>query len=172
MQDSTRTVQMVLLFRPDADSEPYSPPVDAILDRQLAENPGYAQHPLRGANRRREIVTSPGFESYDSCMTTEEARQIIVEGINYAAYRETDSSLYDSDKNRLIGSEHYNSGRHVVKPSPWSEGDFEEKMAMLLRWANALNASVPTFAQAQTLLEAEDSIMGRVIRLSKGSQTR
>jgi hypothetical protein len=120
-----------------------------------------------------------GFERYGLFssviiprMTAEEARQIIVEGINYAAYRETDSSLYDSDKNRLFGSEHYNSGRHVVKPSPWSEGNFEEKMATLLRWANALNASVPTFAQAQAVLEAEDSVMGRVIRLSKHSQGR
>jgi hypothetical protein len=100
-------------------------------------------------------------------MTPEEARQIVVEGINYAAYKETDSSLYDSDKNLLFGSEHYNSGRHVVKPSPWCEGNFEHKMAMLLRRANALNASVPHFAQAQALLEAEDSVIGRVIRLSK-----
>jgi hypothetical protein len=38
---------------------------------------------------------------------------------------------------------------------------------MLLRWANALNASVPNFAQAQALLEGEDSVIGRVIRLSK-----
>ncbi len=65
-------------------------------------------------------------------MTLEEARLLIVEGVNYAAYKETDSSLYDSDKNRLFGSEHYKSGRHIVKPSPWAEGDFEEKMAMLL----------------------------------------
>ena len=101
------------------------------------------------------------------CMTLEEARQIVVEGINYAAYKETDSSLYDLDKNRLFGSEHYNSGRHVVKPSPWSEGDFEEKMAMLLRWANALNRSDPAFTQAQSLLEGEDSIIGRVIRRAK-----
>jgi hypothetical protein len=105
-------------------------------------------------------------------MTEEEARRIIVEGINYAAYRETDSSLYDSDKNRLFGSDHYNSGRDVLKTSPWSEGNFEEKMATLLRWANALNASVPTFAQAQAMLEAEDSVIGRVIRLSKTSQSR
>jgi hypothetical protein len=103
-------------------------------------------------------------------MTPEEAREIVVEGINYAAYRETDSSLYDSDKNRLFGSEHYNSGRHVAKPSPWSEGNFEEKMAKLLLWANALNASAPPFAQAQALLEAEESILGRVIRLSKVGQ--
>ena len=115
------------------------------------------------------------FVNYHSCMTPEEAKQIIVEGINYAAYRETDSSLHDSDKNRLFGSEHYNSGRHVVKPSPWSEGNFEEKMAMLLRWANTLNASVPNFAQAQALLEAADSVIGRVIRvirLSKVHQGR
>jgi hypothetical protein len=105
-------------------------------------------------------------------MTPEEARQIIVEGIDYAAYRETDSSLYDSDKNRLFGSEHYNSGRHVAKASPWSEGNFEEKMAMLLRWGNALNATVPAFAQAQALLELEDSTMGRVIRLSKVIQVQ
>jgi hypothetical protein len=50
-------------------------------------------------------------------MTLEEARLLIVEGINYAAYKETDSSLYDSDKNRLFGSEHYKSGRHIVNPS-------------------------------------------------------
>ena len=62
------------------------------------------------------LTTSTAFAQ--NALTAEEARQIIVEGINYAAYRETDSSLYDSDKNRLFGSEHYNSGRHVVKPSP------------------------------------------------------
>lgn len=100
-------------------------------------------------------------------MTTEEARLIIVEGMNYAAYKETDSSLYDSDNNRLFGSDHYNSGRQIVKPSPWEEGDFEEKMAMLLRWANALNRSKLDFAQAQSLLEGEDSVIGRVIRRSK-----
>lgn len=92
---------------------------------------------------------------------------MIVDGINYAAYKETDSSLHDSDKNRLFGSEHYMSGRAVVKPSPWAEGDFEEKMAMLLRWANALNHADQGFAQAQSLLEAEDSVIGRVIRRVK-----
>jgi len=100
-------------------------------------------------------------------MTLEEARLLIVEGINYAAYKETDSSLYDSDKNRLFGSEHYKSGRHIVKPSPWAEGDFEEKMAMLLRWTNTLNRSDPAFAQAMNLLEGEDSLIGRVIRRTK-----
>jgi len=105
-------------------------------------------------------------------MTLEEARLLIVEGINYAAYKETDSSLYDSDKNRLFGSENYKSGRHIVKPSPWAEGDFEEKMAMLLRSANTLNRSDPAFAQAQNLLEGEDSFIGRVIRRTKTREGR
>jgi len=65
-------------------------------------------------------------------MTADKARQLVIEGINFAAYHETDYSLYDSDKNRLFGSEHYKSGRIIAEPSPWAEGDFEEKMAMLL----------------------------------------
>ncbi len=100
-------------------------------------------------------------------MTLDEARLLIIEGINYAAYRETDSSLHDADKNRLFGSEHYQSGRWVVRPSPWVDGDFEEKMATLLTWANMLNRSVPSFAEAQKVLEGEDSVLGRVIRRSK-----
>lgn len=100
-------------------------------------------------------------------MTADEARKMLVDGINYAAYKESDSSLHDADKNRLFGSQHYRSGRAVVKPSPWAEGDFEEKMAVLLRWANTLNSSDPAFAQAQSLLEAEDSVIGRVIRRVK-----
>jgi hypothetical protein len=100
-------------------------------------------------------------------MTLEEARLLIVERISYAAYKETDSSLYDSDKNRLFGSEHYESGRHIVKPSPWAEGDFEEKMAMLLRWAKTLNHSDRALAEALNLVEGEDSLIGRVIRRTK-----
>jgi len=100
-------------------------------------------------------------------MTTDEARELIIDGINYAAYRETDSSLHDADKNRLFGSEHYSSDSFVAQPSPWAEGDFEEKMAMLLRWANALNRSVPAFQAAQTLLERDDSVIGHIIRRAK-----
>jgi hypothetical protein len=40
-------------------------------------------------------------------------------------------------------------------------------MAMLLRWANTLNRSDPAFAEAQCLLEPEDSVIGRVIRRAK-----
>jgi hypothetical protein len=100
-------------------------------------------------------------------MTRDEARELIVEGINYAAYRETDSSLHDSDKNRLFGSECYKSDRVVVSSSPWAEGDFEEKMAVLLRWARQFNRSVPTFGEAQRLLENEESTIGRVIRRAR-----
>lgn len=100
-------------------------------------------------------------------MTPDEARRLIIEGINRAAYHETDSSLHDADKNRLFGSEHYKSGRLIVRPSPWAEGDFEEKMSTLLRWANILNRSVPAFKEAQTLLEDENSVIGPVIRRSK-----
>ena len=100
-------------------------------------------------------------------MTSDEAREFIIDGINYAAYRETDSSLHDSDKNRLFGSEHYKSDRSIAQPSLWAEGDFEEKMAILLRWANALNRSVPAFQEAQNLLEGEDSVIGHVIRRAK-----
>jgi hypothetical protein len=104
-------------------------------------------------------------------MAPDKARQLVIEGMNYAAYHETDFSLYDSDKNRLFGSEHYNSGRPVYEPSAWAEGNFEEKMTMLLVWANVLNRSVPAFAEAQKLLENEDSVLGRVIRSAKNWKT-
>jgi len=102
-------------------------------------------------------------------MTPDEARDMIIESMNYAAYRDTDSSLHDADKNRLFGSEHYKSGRMIVKPSPWAEGDFEEKMSVLLRWANILNRSMPEFKEAQALLEGEDSVIGQIIRRSRRS---
>src|SRR5271154_2066666 len=99
-------------------------------------------------------------------MTLDEARERVIEGINYAAYHETDFSLYDTDKNRLFGSVHYNSGRIIVRPSPWPEGDFEERMAILLRWARKL-ISDPRFAEARKALEGDNSALGRVIRREK-----
>jgi hypothetical protein len=104
-------------------------------------------------------------------MTLDEAREEIISGIDYAAYRETDSSLHDADKNRLFGSEHYKSGRPVYKPSPWEEGDFEDKMATLLRMADALTRSQPAFREAQRLLENEESVLGRVVRRASRPQT-
>jgi len=60
-------------------------------------------------------------------MTSDEARDLIIESMNYAAYKETDSSLHDADKNRLFGSEHYKSGRMIVKPSPWRKAILKRK---------------------------------------------
>jgi hypothetical protein len=104
-------------------------------------------------------------------MTPDEAREAIISGIDYAAYKETDSSLHDTDKNRLFGSEHYKSGRAVYKVSPWADGEFEERMSALLRMANALNRSLPIFREAQQLLENEESMLGRVIRRASRPQT-
>jgi hypothetical protein len=104
-------------------------------------------------------------------MTLDEAREEVISGIDYAAYKETDSSLHDADKKRLFGSEHYKSGRPVYKPSPWAEGDFEAKMATLLRMADAFNRSVPAFREAQRLLENEESVLGRVVRRANGPET-
>lgn len=97
-------------------------------------------------------------------MTPDEARNLIIECLNYAAYRETNSSLHDTDKNRLWGSERYNSGRHIANPSPWAEGDFEEKMTILLRWANILNHNLSEFQEAQDVLTREETPIGRIIR--------
>jgi|ERR1700730_4338691 hypothetical protein len=100
-------------------------------------------------------------------MTSDEARDLIIHSMNYAAYQETDSSLHDADKNRLFGSDHYKSGRMIVKPSPWAEGDFGQKMSNLLRSANILNRSVPAFKEAQTLFEGENAPLGQIIRRTK-----
>ena len=102
-------------------------------------------------------------------MTPDEGRELIIEGLNFIAYRETESSLHDSDKNRLWGSEHYQSGRHVANKSPWAEGNFEEKMTELLRWANKLHHGAD-FQEAQDILAAEDSVVGRIIRRSRGKR--
>ena len=97
-------------------------------------------------------------------MTRDEAAELVIEGMNYAAFREEGVSLYDSDKNRLFGSEHYNSGRIIIRPSPWAEGNVEQKMTTLLRWANILNRSSPEFQDAQKLLAGEDSLLGEAVR--------
>ncbi len=100
-------------------------------------------------------------------MTSDEAREEIISGIDYAAYRESDFSLHDTDKNRIFGSEYYKSGRPVYDPSHWAEGDFEARMAALLALASVMNRSDPAFAEAQRLLENEDSVIGRIIRKAK-----
>ena len=99
-------------------------------------------------------------------MTPDHARELLIEGLNFAAYKETNSSLHDSDKNRLYGSGHYNSDRPVHHPSPWAEGDFEQNMANLLSVAKLINRSTPGFSEALNVLQNEESTLGRIIRRS------
>jgi hypothetical protein len=103
-------------------------------------------------------------------MTLDEAREVVISGMHFAAYKETQFGLYESDMNRLFGAEHYNSGRFIDRPSPWAEGDFENKMATLLAWATELTRSQPSFAEAKKMLRNEDSLLGRVIRKTSSLQ--
>jgi len=49
-------------------------------------------------------------------LTVDEAKELLIEGMNYGAYRETNQSLWDEDKNKLFGAERYQSGRPVLAP--------------------------------------------------------
>ena len=73
---------------------------------------------------------------------------------------------------RIVFSAPSITSRGGLCTSPWAEGEFEEKMAMLLVWANVLNRSAPAFTEAQRLLEGEDSVVGRVIRSAKNRKTK
>lgn len=98
-------------------------------------------------------------------MTEAEAKDLLIEGMNFAAYHETDHSLWDSDKNRLFGEEHYHSGRFVAQPSVWGEGEeFETKMAELLRWAVWLDRSGTRYTTAMELLLAGNHYLNRIIK--------
>ncbi len=82
-------------------------------------------------------------------MTDEQAKELLIAGMNYAAYHETDHSLWDSDKNRLFGADHYRSGSSVAQPSVWGEGEqFEENMAKLLRCAIQLGSTMGSYDEA------------------------
>ena len=98
-------------------------------------------------------------------MTVDEAKELLIDGMNYAAYRETDHSLWDSDKNKLFGAEHYQSGRPVFAPSVWGDGEtFEAKMTDLLRWAVQLGSTKGSYQEATKLLLAGDHYLNRIIR--------
>lgn len=99
-------------------------------------------------------------------MTDTEAKELLISGMDYAAYRETAHSLWDSDKNRLFGDEHYVSGRPVFQSSVWSEGEeFEEKMAELLRWAIQLvRSNEASYNEAIRVLLSGDHYLNRIIR--------
>ena len=101
-------------------------------------------------------------------MSESEARQCLIDLMNYMAYRETEYSLLICDKNLLFGSEHYRlePGREPwVGPSPWGEGEiFESKMSELLQWGKSFSRSTQEFQAAIELLRGKDDILGLVIR--------
>ncbi len=101
-------------------------------------------------------------------MTETEAKELIIDGMNYAAYKETGVSLHDCDKNVLFGSFHYRSGRVTGEPSPWGEGDeFEVRMAELLRWAIQLGATHGNYAEALQVLRHGDHFINAIIKRAR-----
>lgn len=106
-------------------------------------------------------------------MTLIEAKELVISGMNYAAYKETGTSLYDEDKNRLFGSEHYISGRPIYSPSPWGTGEkFEIRMIELLRWALQLGSALGNYNEALRVLGQSDELLGRICRVvSKDRRT-
>ena len=98
-------------------------------------------------------------------MTIPEAKKLVIDAMNYAAYKETQHSLYTSDKNRLFGADHYRSELLSFEPSPW-EADFEREMCDLLRWAAMLQRSDASFAQAVRVLQHSSEYLGTLIRRS------
>jgi len=83
--------------------------------------------------------------------------------MNYAAYRETNSSLHDSDKNRLSGSEHYLSARPVGNPSLGAEGHLDKNDGDATR----LSSGTQSFASALALPQSDESVLGRIVRRAK-----
>jgi hypothetical protein len=98
-------------------------------------------------------------------VTLTEAKEILISAMDYMAYREIGMSLYDGDKNRLFGGEHFNSGRPVYSPSPWEGEDFEKKMAELLGWAMRIPASRPKYKEAIRTVHGTDVVLNKIICL-------
>lgn len=113
-------------------------------------------------------ITSPVILTVTrKSMTADEAKELLIDRMNYMAYRETDHSLWDSDKNRLFGAEHYVSGRPVLQPSVWGEGEeFEGKMAELFRWAFLLSPPSHRYKEAIQTLKSGDHYLNRIISLA------
>lgn len=98
-------------------------------------------------------------------VTVTEAKETLISAMDYMAYREVGTSLYDSDKNRLFGSEHYNSGRPVYSQSPWEGEEFEQKMAELLGWAMHIPASRAKYEIAIRTVLGTDVVLNKIICL-------
>ena len=105
-----------------------------------------------------------GFSRWGIVVTDAEAKELLIDGINYAAYKETEHSLWPSDKNRLFGEPHYEEGLRDGK-STWGAGeDFESKMATLLRWAVQLGTTKGDYLLAIRQLVTGDHYINQIIR--------
>lgn len=97
-------------------------------------------------------------------MTAVEAKERLISLMDYIAYREIGTSLYDSDKNRLFGEEHYRSERPVYSKSPWEGGGFEGKMARLLKTARCYKSTSSQYREAiRHLRFSGGAVLNRVI---------
>jgi hypothetical protein len=97
-------------------------------------------------------------------MTTAEAKALIIDGINYMAYRETAHSLWPSAMNTWFGEDHY-PPRPVFSASVWGDGsEFEQRMADLLRCAVRAGTTKGNDQEALAILKDSDGSLGRVIR--------
>ena len=96
-------------------------------------------------------------------MTVAEAKEILISAMDYMAYHEAGTSLYDSDKNRLFGADHYDSGWPVYSPSPWESKDFEKKMAELLQMAMSIPSTRAKYKQAIRTLLGRNLVLNRII---------
>jgi hypothetical protein len=97
-------------------------------------------------------------------VTDVEAKELLIGGMNYAAYHETDHSLWPADKNTLFGEPHYEVGPRDGQ-SVWGTGEvFESKMADVLRWAIHLGTTSGDYSEAIHQLMSGEHYINRIIK--------
>jgi hypothetical protein len=99
-------------------------------------------------------------------MTVNEAKELLISGMNYAAYKETERSLFVDDMNRLFGEPHYPPHSNPSGRSVSSNDDWEQRMAQLLEWAVKLGSRSADYDEAIQTLLAGDHYINRIIRIS------
>jgi hypothetical protein len=97
-------------------------------------------------------------------MTEVEAKELLIDLINYAAYRETLHSLWPTDMNRLYGTKHYPEDRPDESPSVWEGEQFESKMAELLKWGVSLGSAKGDWRVAVRALRGGNHYLNRIIQ--------
>ncbi len=98
-------------------------------------------------------------------MTETEAKELLIDLINYAAYRETPHSLWPSDMNTLFGDKHYPDDRPLESKSVWGDGEeFESKMAELLGWGVRFGSAKGDWRIAVRTLRGGQHYLNRIIQ--------